>query len=527
MPKICLCLTGSTIAQDLAALERYRDKVDMVELRADYLDAGELFHVRSFPEKAGLPSILTVRRKCDGGMFDLGEGVRLVIFARGLAFAESDQRKNFSYVDIEYDFHIPSIQEAARTFGTKIIRSKHCMDGMPSNIDTVWRDLSARPYEIPKLAVAARGLRDVDSVFRLFDRDHAGPERVVVSMGAYGFCTRVLAERLGSTLVYASASGNGLDPAAPGQLDPSALIDLFRAKEYGPDWSLYGILGGPAVIHSLSPSIHNAGFCELGLKSLYLPFPADELEPFLALADRLGLRGFSITVPYKEKILPYLARRSAEVEAIGACNTAIRDGSEWVGYNTDAYGFSADVRRFLGVESLAGVRATIVGAGGAAKAVAYVLRSLGASACVINRNMSKAKHLAESYGFEWSGMTRARGRADGAVQRPRRPDDLGGARGRPGRRPYRVVRILRPRGPLRNDIQPAGDSRDGPRQGRGMPRLQRPRHALRAGRGPVLAVLRNGLSHVITPRLNGAKGGPRARHPQISLRSRRRTAFGG
>ncbi len=405
MPKICLCLTGSTIAQDLAALERYRDKVDMVELRADYLDAGELFHVRAFPEKAGLPSILTVRRKCDGGMFDLGEGVRLVIFARGLAFAESDQRKNFSYVDIEYDFHIPSIQEAARTFGTKIIRSKHCMDGMPSDIDTVWRDLSARPYEIPKLAVAAKGLRDVDSVFRLFDRDHAGPERVVVSMGAYGFCTRVLAERLGSTLVYASASGNGLDPAAPGQLDPSALIDLFRAKEYGPDWNLYGILGGPTVIHSLSPSIHNAGFGELGLKSLYLPFPADELEPFLSLADRLGVRGFSITVPYKEKILPYLARRSAEVEAIGACNTAIRDGSEWVGYNTDAHGFSTDVRRFLGVESLAGVRATIVGAGGAAKAVAYALRSLGASACVINRNMSKAKHLAESYGFEWSGMT--------------------------------------------------------------------------------------------------------------------------
>lgn len=405
MPKICLCLTGSTIAQNLAAIEKYRDKVDMVELRADYLDPGELFHVRAFPEKAGLPSILTVRRRSDGGKFDLGEGVRLVIFAKGLAFADSEQRKNFAYVDVEYDFHIPSIQEAARTFGTKIIRSKHCMDGMPDDIDRVWRDLSARPYEIPKLAVAAKGLRDVDSVFRLFQGGDSRSERVVVSMGEYGFCTRVLAERLGSMLVYASASGSGLDPAAPGQLEPSKLLETYRAREFSPDWNLYGILGGPTVIHSLSPRIHNAGFSRLGLRSLYLPFPADDVEPFLSLANRLDIRGFSITVPYKEKMLPYLTRRSAEVEAIGACNTAIRDGSGWVGYNTDSYGFSADVRRFLGAQSLEGVKTTIVGAGGAAKAVAYALKSLGASACVINRNMSKAKHLADAYGFEWSGMT--------------------------------------------------------------------------------------------------------------------------
>ncbi|MDX9898247.1 MAG: type I 3-dehydroquinate dehydratase [Spirochaetia bacterium] len=405
MPDICLCLTGSTIRQNLAALEKYRDKVDLVELRADYLDDGELFHLRSFPEKAGLPCILTVRRRSDGGRFDMGEGVRLVIFARGLAFADAEARKNYAFIDVEYDFHIPSIQEAARTFGTRIIRSKHCMDGLPLNIDKVWRDLSARPYEIPKLAVSAKGLRDIDTVFRLFDRGEGRAERVVVGMGEYGFCTRVLAQRLGSMLVYASAKGAGLEPAAPGQLEPLTLLYTYSTKKYDGDWNLYGIVGGPAVIHSLSPTIHNAGFSALGLQSLYLPFPADDIEPFLALADRLDVQGFSITVPFKEKILPHLSRLSAEVEAIGACNTAIREGSSWVGYNTDSYGFSIDVRRFLGVDSLKGLRTTIIGAGGAARAVAYALVSLGATACVINRNMSKAKHLANRYGFEWSGMT--------------------------------------------------------------------------------------------------------------------------
>ncbi len=405
MAKICLCLTGSTIAQDLAALEQYRDKVDMVELRADYLEPGELFHVRAFPEKAGLPSILTVRRRSDGGQFDLGEGVRLVIFARGLAFADSDTRKNFSYIDIEYDFDIPSIQEAARTFGTRIIRSKHCMEGIPANIDSVWRNLSARPYEIPKLAVRATGLGDVDAMFRLFEGGDGKSERVVVAMGEYGFCTRVLAERLGSMLVYASASGEGIEPAAPGQLEPERLLSIYRAKAYKAEWDLYGILGGPTVIHSLSPEIHNAGFSALGLESLYLPFPADDVEPFISLARRIDIKAFSVTVPYKEKILPYLSRRSPEVDAIGACNTVVRHGSELIGYNTDAHGFSADLRAFLGMESLAGVKATIIGAGGGAKAAAYALSSLGAHVCIINRSMSKAKHLAEVYGFEWSGLT--------------------------------------------------------------------------------------------------------------------------
>ena len=214
MPKICLCLTGSTIARNLAALEKYRSKIDMVELRADYLDHSELFHIRSFPQKAGLPAILTVRRAIDGGKFTLGEGVRLVIFAKGLAFAESDPGRNFAYVDVEWDFHIPSIQEAARTFGTRIIRSKHCMDGLPDDIDRTWRDLSARQYEIPKLAVNATSLADVNGVFRLFDGQKSAADKVVVSMGPYGFCSRILSGRLGSMMVYAAANGNEIGRAS-------------------------------------------------------------------------------------------------------------------------------------------------------------------------------------------------------------------------------------------------------------------------------------------------------------------------
>ena len=405
MAKLCLSLTGSTIRKDLEVLDRYRNVVDLAELRVDFLEAQEQFYVRGFPEKAGMPTILTVRRKADGGRFDQGEGVRLVIFAKGLAYADTDPTRNFAYVDIEHDFDIPAIQEAARTFGTKVIRSLHRLDGMPPDMERLWKGLSSNPYEIPKVSVKARGVADVEALMRFFAGRQGAGERIVNSPGEYGFCTRVLTDLTGSMLTYASATGAGLEPSAPGQLDPEILIKTYRCRVAGPGWDLYGLLGGPSVVGSLSPALHNAGFAKAGIRALYLPFPADELEPFMRLAELLGLKGFSVTVPFKERVLQRLSERSVAVDAIGACNTAARTPAGWSGHNTDAYGFKKSVLEFLGAPDLRGVRACLVGAGGAARAAAYTLHELGATACVINRSITKAKRLAERYGFAWSGMT--------------------------------------------------------------------------------------------------------------------------
>jgi 3-dehydroquinate dehydratase/shikimate dehydrogenase len=405
MPKLCLSLTGPTIERNLAALDRYRGLVDLAELRADFLDPQERFRIREFPEKAGIPTILTVRRRQDGGRFDQGEGVRLVIIAKGLSFADPDKSKNYAYVDIEQDFQIPAIQEASRIFGTRVIRSLHCLDGLPADLDGTWKRLSASPYEIPKLSVKAKGMADCERLFRFFGNMPEGRERIVGGMGEYGLPTRILADRTGSFLNYVSATGAGLEPSAPGQLDPDVLESVYRSSEYRADWKIYGILGGPSVVGSLSPIIHNTGFRAAGLKAVYLPFPSDDVEAFLRLAELLGIRGFSITVPFKEKILPRLSSRSAEVDAIGACNTAVRGPDGWAGYNTDAQGFKQAVLEFMGKADLKGVKACIVGAGGAARAVAHVLHELGAEACVINRSIPKAKRLAEAYELPWSGMT--------------------------------------------------------------------------------------------------------------------------
>jgi 3-dehydroquinate dehydratase/shikimate dehydrogenase len=400
MPLVCLCLTGRTIADDLAALERYRGRVDLAELRADLLDPSEALLIRSFPERAGLPCILTVRRKVDGGGFEEGEGVRLVMIAKALIYPRQDKRANFAYVDLESDFRVPSVEEACRTFGTRIIRSRYDLTGVPPDLEAAWAELSAVPDEIPKLAVAPHGGSDLANLFS-WSLGLRPAERVIVGIGDYGFPTRVLAERLGSSIAYTSASAAGLQNAAPGQLDPVVLEENYRFRELGRDTAVYVLGGGRFVVGSRSPALHNAGFRASGIDAVCVPIPAEDAGALMAALDATGARGATITVPHKEAVLPFLATRSADVESIGACNTLVRGIDGWAGYNTDADGFERSLLEFLGREDLHGLRATLVGSGGAAKAVAHVLAKLGAVGLVLNRNLTKAKTLAQRFGFAW------------------------------------------------------------------------------------------------------------------------------
>ncbi|HET7838341.1 MAG TPA: type I 3-dehydroquinate dehydratase [Rectinemataceae bacterium] len=400
MPLVCLSLTARTIFDNLAVLERYRSLVDMVELRADLLDPNEAFKIRGFPELAALPCILSVRRKVDGGAFDAGEGVRLVVMAKALAYARNETGANFAYVELERDFHVPAIEESCRTFGTRIIRSRHDMNGIPTDLDGAWAELSEIPDEIPKLAIMPQGAAELGSLLDWARRLPSG-ERIVVGMGDFGLPSRILAESIGSSIVYASALEAGLPGAAPGHLDPATLENVYRFSEVHSDTTVYALGGGRSVAFSRSPQLHNAAFREAGFDSVYLPIPSEGITDFMSALEAARARGAAITVPFKEEVLSYLSYRSPEVEDIGACNTIVRSSGGWAGYDTDAYGFERSLLEFLDRKDLHGLRVTVMGAGGAAKAVCYVLSRLGASALVLNRSLAAGKALARRYGFAW------------------------------------------------------------------------------------------------------------------------------
>ncbi len=157
---------------------------------------------------------------------------------------------------------------------------------------------------------------------------------------------------------------------------------------------IYGVFGYP-VAHSASPAMQGAAFACRGLNCVYLPFlvkPADLKKATAALAP-LGIAGVNVTIPHKEKIIPFLDELSPEAERIGAVNTvAVRQG-KLIGYNTDAGGFLNSLAEDLGF-SPGGSAVFLLGAGGAARAVAFALARAGAGAVYISDLVSgKARRL--------------------------------------------------------------------------------------------------------------------------------------
>ena len=398
-----MCLTANTIERNLAILNKYRKYADLAELRADCLDPDERLLIRHFPEQAGLPVILTIRRVVDGGVFSGGEGARVSLFARGLAFADTDHRRNFAYVDIEEDLNVPSLEEAARTFGTRIIRSYHNTQGCDENIAAKIRDMVHSADDLVKIAVTARSTADVLSLFRA-GKECAAQEKILISMGHLGLYSRILAEQFGSYLSYASPLAEpGFPPAAEGQLDIRELAELYRFRSVTRNTKIYGVAGFPLKA-SGSPDFFNTVFRLEGIDAVYVPFPADAIGAFMELAREMGVSGLSVTVPYKEAVLSFLGEQSAEVQSIGACNTLSRCPRGWLGTNTDARGFSDSLLEFAGKKNLRRRKIVIIGAGGVARAAAYEVNRLGGKALILNRTVHKARTLAFPYKFAWGGL---------------------------------------------------------------------------------------------------------------------------
>ena len=96
---------------------------------------------------------------------------------------------------------------------------------------------------------------------------------------------------------------------------------------------------------------------------------------------------------------------SEKATKVGACNTVVRKENGWAGYNTDIEGLKKALLEFIGTKNLHGKKVAIIGAGGAAKAAAYVVWELKGKGCVFNRTLASARSLAEKYGFAYSGLS--------------------------------------------------------------------------------------------------------------------------
>lgn len=388
-PRICLTLNGKTIDEDLRLLARYRDHVDMCELRADFLDGdGELAKACGFPRLAGMPVILTLRRQSDGGeLANDREDERARLFARLLECGQ------FAFADFEDDFRRPELDALAKAKGTRIIRSFHRFDGTVADLPARLRELRGSAGDIPKIAFMPQTPDEVVVAFRELDGFREFPF-IVCAMGRLGQVTRILAGRLGSMLTFCSA---GMNPAL-GHLTPDELVGTYRFRTLTKSTSLYAVTGWPLEVTG-SPELNNAAFANEQEDKVLVPFPARTLDGFLRFADAVGIRGAAVTVPHKEAALAAANEVDAAAKSIGAANTLVRIPGGWKAYNTDAPGFASALTGFLGVETLSGLKVAIIGAGGAARAVAYAVHKLGGDATIYNRTREKAEAIACKYWF--------------------------------------------------------------------------------------------------------------------------------
>ena len=145
-----------------------------------------------------------------------------------------------------------------------------------------------------------------------------------------------------------------------------------------------GIIGDP-IGHSMSPAIHNAAFAEMGIDYMYVPFRVrqEQLGKAIQGMRALNIRGLNVTIPHKVTVIPFLDELDPLAERIGAVNTIVNDDGALRGYNTDATGFlQALLER--GVEPRE-KNIVILGAGGASRAISFVLAERGAHLVILNR----------------------------------------------------------------------------------------------------------------------------------------------
>jgi 3-dehydroquinate dehydratase/shikimate dehydrogenase len=380
----------------LAAMRSLPPEVDLVEVRLDLMDSFDLRRICAGKDR---PIIVTNRPVRQGGRHEGPERERLATLRRAAELGAD-------YVDVELD---AAAELGELPAGTARIVSHHDFKTTPDDLEGVLRCIRATGPDVAKLVVSAGDIADVPPVLRLLESRAAQAPLVALSMGEAGMVSRVLAGKLGAFLTFASR-GKGRE-SAPGQIPLEQMLGMYRFPQIGPGTALYGVVANP-VAHSMSPAIHNAAFAARELDAVYLPFKVTDVRGFLEGFERYDLRGLSVTIPHKEAMLDLMDEVDEVAAEIGAVNTVhVRDGRRY-GCNTDVQAAVDAIDAAVlegGLGPLSHRRVLLVGAGGAARAIAHGLGRKGARLTIANRTVERAEKLAAEVGAEACGLPEMEG----------------------------------------------------------------------------------------------------------------------
>lgn len=172
-----------------------------------------------------------------------------------------------------------------------------------------------------------------------------------------------------------------------------------------PQTRLFGVIGDP-IAHSLSPVMLNAAFRHTGIDAVYMAFHVKDLPGAVAGFSALNIGGASVTIPHKVPIMDLLDEVEPEARRIGAVNTIVNQGGRLVGFNSDSPGATGAL---LEKTAIHGKRVAIIGAGGAARAMAHGIGNHGGRFTIVNRSEDRGRRLADEMGGDFCPLADFKG----------------------------------------------------------------------------------------------------------------------
>ena len=387
MPRVCVAVTSSDPAELVEKAEALIRDNSFLEFRLDYISKPSLAlpKIKHFLDThPGTVVIATCRRVASGGRFRGSIASQLDLLAKASA-------AGCQLVDVELQTALkckPAQLQKLRG-RSALILSYHDFRGT-KKLDETLEKMRAFPADFYKVVSTASTLSVNVTMIQFLGRESDNHSLVGLCMGEQGIISRVLGVRAGSVFTFAAA-GPG-EETAPGQATAQDLRSVYRIESVDAATRVYGVAGDP-VAHSLSPAIMNAAFRRENVNAVYLALHAKTLKDLLHCVRDIPIHGLSITMPYKEAILPYLDNTDSHTTKIGACNTVVRaqDGKLY-GFNTDTSGVVRPLERRL--STLQDAKILVLGAGGAARAAVFGLRERGAEVYILNRSAAPAQKLA-------------------------------------------------------------------------------------------------------------------------------------
>ncbi|MFZ0199761.1 MAG: shikimate dehydrogenase [Candidatus Sulfotelmatobacter sp.] len=387
LPRVCVAVAASDPTDLVEKAEGLVRDNPFLEFRLDYLSKPGLAlpKIKHFLEThSGITVIATCRRVASGGKFRGSIASQLDILAKAAA-------AGCQLVDVELQTAQKCKAEHLQKLRTRaaLILSFHDFRGT-KKLDETLEKMRQFPADFYKVVSTATTLSDNVSMIKFLGRESDNHSIIGVCMGEQGIISRVLGVRAGSVFTFAAVSPG--EETAPGQVSAQELRSVYRIEQLDVATRVYGVAGDP-VVQSLSPAIMNAAFRRENVNAVYLALHAKTLKDLLSCVREIPIHGLSITMPYKEAILPFLDNTDSHTAKIGACNTVVRaqDGKLY-GFNTDTSGVVRPLERRL--STLQDAKILVLGAGGAARAAVFGLKERGAEVYILNRSAAAAQKLA-------------------------------------------------------------------------------------------------------------------------------------